>query len=165
MTETDSMPIYRLSPATARRINWEHIDDIAVAVAPDRGGASAASALPDPERIRAAFAVAKEEFGTALGGTRRVMRFAITLQVLAMAVTIAGLFLVRLTPWGGSAISAAGLASLFGFFNKTWLLARDEGMLVTILTRYELAILLSPSPQLAAKFLQEFLRETYHLRK
>lgn len=165
-------PTLRLSSLTARRIDWQRIDDTTRAALDHLGksrsavaGSVAADPVFDPHLVREAFGSMKREFQSVLRPLQLQMRFVSGLIFVSLAVTISGAALTKVSLWRGSVLSLAGVGAMFGFLTRAWQLAKDQAMLELIPSRYELALQLAASPEQFAAILNEFLRESNSLRQ
>ena len=159
-----------LSSWAVRRIDWEKISDTTRAaldfVCHSRAShaQTAAGTAFDPKVVREAFASAKREFRTVLKPLRTQINLASGLVIVSIAATIAGAAFAMVNRWAGSALSIAGIGSMFGILTRMWQLAKDQAMLELIPSRYELALQLASSPEQFSTILNEFLRESTSIR-
>ena len=105
----------------------------------------------------------RQEYANAISGLRNLMRWIVTLVLVAVAVSVAGGALLQVTPYAGL-ISLAGIAGLFGLLVKAWQLARDQAMLELIPARYAVAIETCGTQEDARKLIGVFLAETSTLQ-
>ena len=92
------------------------------------------------------------------------MKLASGVVIVSLAATIAGAAFAMVNPWMGSAVSVAGIGSMFGILTRMWRLAKDQAMLELIPARYELALQLAASPEQFSAILNEFMRESSLIR-
>ena len=159
---------HSLSASTARSINWSNVNRTITdkGLSPQRGETN--QLPPDyAQRVREAFAVAKNELNTVAVPLRRQLSTMLWIVFPALGIAAGGgsILAVYRHDWAGELLTGGSLAALFGLMARAWRLGRDQVILENIPASYETLFALATDTRQHELVFQAFLQELVALRR